>query len=260
MSHDSSRLRDDASSLTLRQVSEAYGGTVNLRLALWVDDAVSLLAPERCVWCGSAHAVDGACEGCKVELPWNRVACPSCAQPMPVVATCAKCLKRPPAFDAAWTSFVHVEPIRRGVHRLKYGAQFEQSRVLGALMGRELAARTGPLPDLLIPVPLPRRRMFLRGYNQAQELARAVSRVVGVPIDATAARLVRAPGDQIGQTAAQRRRNLRGAFRIERDLTGKRVALIDDVMTTGATLDALARAARKTGAAHIEAWALARAP
>ncbi len=260
MSHDSSRLRDVGSSLTLYQVSEPYGGTVNLRLTLWVDDVVSLLAPERCAWCGSADAIDGACAGCKAELPWNLVSCPSCAQPMPVVATCAKCLKRAPSFDAAWTAFVHVAPIRRGVLRLKYSAEFEQARVLGTLMGRALAQRGQPLPDLLIPVPLPRKRMFLRGYNQAQELARAVSRVVGVPIDVTAATLVRAPGDQIGQTAAQRRRNLRGAFRIDRDLDGKRVALIDDVMTTGATLDALARAARKAGAARIEAWALARAP
>lgn len=179
---------------------------------------------------------------------------------MPVVATCAKCLKRPPAFDSAWTAFVHVEPVRRGVHRLKYGAQFEQSRVLGRLMGRQAAARGETLPDLLIPVPLPRRRLFLRGYNQAQELARAVSRACGIPVDAGAAVLVRSPGDQIGQTAAQRRRNLRGAFRIEQDLGGRHVALIDDVMTTGATLDALARAARRAGAARIEAWALARAP
>lgn len=231
-----------------------------MRTGSWVDDAIRLLAPERCLWCGSDGAVGGACEGCKADLPWNRVACPRCAQPMPVVATCAKCLKRPPAFDSAWTAFVHVEPVRRGVHRLKYGAQFEQSRVLGRLMGRQAAARGETLPDLLIPVPLPRRRLFLRGYNQAQELARAVSRACGIPVDAGAAVLVRSPGDQIGQTAAQRRRNLRGAFRIEQDLGGRHVALIDDVMTTGATLDALARAARRAGAARIEAWALARAP
>lgn len=260
MSGGLSRLRADASSLTLRRVSKAYGGTVNLRVAHWVDDAIRLLAPERCVWCGSADAAEGACEGCKAELPWNRVACPSCAQPMPVIATCAKCLRRPPAFDSAWTAFIHIELVRRGVHRLKYGAQFEQSRVLGTLMGRQAASRGAPLPDLLIPVPLPRRRMFQRGYNQAQELARAVSRACGTPIDAGAAVLVRSPGDQIGQTAAQRRRNLRGAFRIERNLQGRHVALIDDVMTTGATLDALARAARRSGAAKVEAWALARAP
>ena len=247
-------------SLTLRAVSKSYGGTVNLRLTRWVDDAVALVAPESCMWCGSAEATEGACEGCKTELPWNRVACPGCAQPMPVAALCSKCLKRAPAFDSAWTAFVHVAPIRRGVLQLKYGARFEQARVLGSLMGRAIAAQANPLPDLLVPVPLTRRKLFGRGYNQAQEVARAVSRVIGVSLDPRAAVLVRSPGDQIGQTAAQRRRNLRGAFRFERDLNGLRVALVDDVMTTGATLDALARAARKAGAAGVEAWALARAP
>lgn len=231
-----------------------------MRASLWVDDAIALLAPERCLWCGSADALDGACEGCKAELPWNHVACPTCAQPMPIATPCASCLRRRLAFDSAWTAFVHVAPVRRGVHRLKYGARFEQARVLGTLMGRQIAERAEPLPELLIPVPLPWRRMFVRGYNQAQELARAVSRASWVPVDANAARLVRLPGDQIGQTAAQRRNNLRGAFRIDRDLSGKRIALIDDVMTTGATLDSLARAARKAGAARIEAWALARVP
>jgi len=231
-----------------------------LNVMRWVDEAVRWIAPERCLLCGAGDAEHGACAGCRADLPWNRVACPSCAQPLPAVAICRKCLKRAPAFDAAWTAFVHTDPVRRGVLRLKYAAQFEQARVLGHLMGRALAQRETPLPALMIPVPLPRRRWFTRGYNQALELARAVSRETGVRIDSDAVRLVRAPGDQIGQTAAQRRRNLRGAFRLERDLSGLHVALIDDVMTTGATLDALARAARKAGAAKVEAWALARAP
>lgn len=246
--------------LRLRRVSKPAGGTVNLNVRRWVDEAVDLLAPERCLWCGARDAKGGCCTGCRTELPWNEIACPSCAQPLPAIATCPKCLKRAPAFDAAWTPFVHLDPVRRGVHRLKYAAEFEQARVLGHLMGARLAQRGVPLPALMIPVPLPRRRWFTRGYNQALELARAVSREVGLPIDSEAARLVRAPGDQIGQTAAQRRRNLRGAFKVERDLSGLYVALIDDVMTTGATLDALARAARKAGAVRIEAWALARAP
>lgn len=231
-----------------------------MNLVRWVDDAVALVAPERCAWCESADASEGVCAGCESELPWNRVACPNCAQPMPVAATCSKCLRRAPSFDSAWTAFVHVEPIRRGVLQLKYGARFEHARVLGTLMGRALASRLEPLPDLLIPVPLSRLKLMKRGYNQAQEVARAVSRVLKVPVDARAARLLRAPHDQIGQTAAQRRRNLRGAFGLERSLKGLRVALVDDVMTTGATLDALARAARKAGAISVEAWAIARAP
>lgn len=226
----------------------------------WVDESVALLAPPRCACCGRAEPSGLVCPACQPELPWNLTACPSCAQPLPAVATCANCLKRAPSFDRAWTPFVFEDPVRHGVLSLKYGARFEQARVLGQLMAQQLAQRAAPLPELLIPVPLPRTRLYTRGYNQAMELARALQRVLGLQIDHRCARLLRAPRDQIGQTAAQRRRNLREAFVVERDLSGMHVALIDDVMTTGATLDALARAARKAGAAHIEAWALARAP
>lgn len=150
--------------------------------------------------------------------------------------------------------------MRSGIAALKYRAEFRQLRTLGHLMSLPLRTRAGALPDVLLPVPLSRRRLWSRGFNQALELARVVSRAIGVPVDARAARMVRVPVDQIGQSAAQRRRNLRGAFRVDRDLRGRHVALIDDVMTTGATLDALARAARAAGATRIEAWALARSP
>ena len=226
----------------------------------WVDEVLDLVAPERCLWCGAFEAEVGSCAGCRAELPWNETACPSCAQPLPAAATCPRCLIRPPAFDAAWCPFLREEPVRSGIAALKYRAQFRQVRTLGHLMGQRLRSTTAALPELLLPVPLSRRRLLRRGFNQALELARAVSRETGLAIDAHAARMVRVPVDQIGQSAAQRRRNLRGAFAVDRDLRGRHVALIDDVMTTGATLDALARAARAAGAVRIEAWALARSP
>jgi ComF family protein len=127
-------------------------------------------------------------------------------------------------------------------------------------MAERLARRAQPLPELLIPVPLHRRRLMRRGYNQALELARVLKRTLALPVEAGAATRLHATPDQIGQTAAQRRRNLRNAFAVDTKVAGKHIALLDDVMTTGATLAALARAARKSGAAKIEVWALARAP
>jgi ComF family protein len=179
---------------------------------------------------------------------------------MPVAALCAKCLDRTPAFDRAWTPFVRHDPVKNGVHGLKYRADFQQARVMASLMAERLCQRAEPLPGLLIPVPLAWTRLLLRGHNQAVELARVLSRLTGIPVDARAARLRRRIDNQIGKTAAQRRHNLRNAFSVERDLGGRHVALIDDVMTTGATLDALAVAARRAGAARIEAWALLREP
>lgn len=231
-----------------------------MKLASWVDDVLALLAPERCAFCGSVDSAGGACSGCRDELPWNAVCYPGCAQPLPAAALRAKCLKRPPAFDSAWTALVHLDPVRRGIHRFKFAAAFDQGRLLGRLMADRLSRRDAPLPDLVIPVPMPRRKLWTRGFNQTQELARPLRDIVNIEVAPEAARLRRTPQEQIGQTAAQRRRNLRGAFHIERNLAGLHVALLDDVMTTGATLDALARAARKAGATRIETWALARAP
>lgn len=231
-----------------------------MKPACWVDQCLSLLAPERCAFCGSARSADGICAGCRADLPWNEVCCPRCAQPLPATASCAKCLRHPPTFDAAWTAFVHLDPVRQRIHRFKFGAAFDQGRLLSRLMTQALAKRAAPLPDLVIPVPMPRAKLLRRGFNQTEEMARTLKRVLDLNVDPAAARLLRTPDEQIGQSAAQRRRNLRGAFRIERDLSDLHVALLDDVMTTGATLDALARAARKAGAARIEAWALARAP
>lgn len=231
-----------------------------MNLGRWVDEALTWVAPERCLGCGAVPAPGGCCAGCHTDLPWNLSACAGCAQPLPVSARCARCLRRAPAFDSAWTPFVRRSPVRDGVNRLKYGADFQQARVLGGLMAERLLARAEPLPDLLVPVPLAHRRLLLRGHNQAMELARVLGQRCRIAVDPGAARLVRAVRDQIGQTREQRRRNLRGAFVVSRDLSGRHVALVDDVMTTGATLEAMAKAARAAGAAHIEAWALARSP
>ncbi|MGH8515914.1 MAG: double zinc ribbon domain-containing protein, partial [Panacagrimonas sp.] len=115
----------------------------------WVDDVLSLIAPERCLWCGSGVAEVGSCAGCRTELPWNEIACPSCAQPLPAATTCARCLVRPPAFDSAWCPFLRLEPVKSGIAALKYRADFRQARTLGHLMVRRLQARCGPMPELL---------------------------------------------------------------------------------------------------------------
>lgn len=211
-----------------------------------------------CRYCGTASVVGPLCPGCLDALPWLRQACPRCAQPQNHTALCRRCAVRPPPFDAAWAAFRLEAPVQHGVHRLKYGADFTQAQLLGRLMAEQLGRRALPLPQLLIPVPLHRTRLMRRGYNQALELARVLTQRLAMPLAADAAVRVRATPDQIGQSAAQRRRNLRGAFAVPRPLGGLHIALLDDVMTTGATLAELARAARTAGAARIEAWSLAR--
>jgi ComF family protein len=127
-------------------------------------------------------------------------------------------------------------------------------------MAEALRERGEPLPELLIPVPLHRGRLFRRGYNQAQELARHLGRELGIAVEPRAARRLRATPDQIGLGAAARRRNLKNAFSVGPPVAGRRLALLDDVMTTGATLEELARACKAAGATRVEAWAIARQP
>lgn len=220
---------------------------------------MALLAPARCHWCGAAGA-GVACEGCREALPWNEPACPTCALPLAVRdSACARCLGRPPPQDRAWAAFRYAEPVARQIVRLKFRARLAPADVLGALMAGRLARRPAPLPELLLPVPLHPQRLRRRGYNQALELARALARRLPLRLCASAARRVRPTGEQTRLDAAQRRRNVRGAFAVDAEVRGRHVAVLDDVITTGATIEELARAARAAGAAQVEVWAAARA-
>lgn len=224
-----------------------------------LGNLVDGLLPSRCQFCAAANA-GPVCAACRRELPWNRPACPGCALPSPLGLPCPACRKRPRAFDAAFAAFRYETPSVQGLLGLKYAARFREARWLAQAMAEALQQRAGPLPALLIPVPLHRGRLFRRGYNQSLELARHLGRELGIAVDATAARRLRATPDQIGLSAAQRRRNLRGAFAVADRVAERHIALLDDVMTTGATLEELARACKAAGALRVEAWAIARRP
>jgi ComF family protein len=217
------------------------------------------LLPQRCIVCAQPSA-SALCAPCRRELPWNLNACPRCARPMQTAALCAECARQPPPFDAAWSLFRYAPPIDWAILGLKYHADFRAGHWLAHEMATALALRGAPLPELLLAVPLHRGRVRRRGYNQALELARVLGRELGIPFAATAARRRRATEDQIGKSAAARRRNVRGAFAVDSArVRDRHIALIDDVMTTGATLAELARVCRAAGARAVEVWAAARA-
>lgn len=214
----------------------------------------------RCLYCSAPSGRAAVCEGCTASLPWIHQACPGCALPQNFDGLCRHCLKKPPPFDSACAAFQLDVPIRQAIHELKYRTGLLHADLLGQLFARKLGQRPQPLPELIIPVPLHRRRLQHRGYNQALQLAQAITRSLDIRVDANIARRVRATPDQIGQSRAQRRKNLRGAFSVEACVAGKHIAILDDVMTTGATLAELAHVARRAGAVKIEAWAIARVP
>lgn len=225
----------------------------------WTSLVYGLL-PAHCRFCGEAGAAP-VCAACQADLPWNQPACPGCALPAPLPdLPCPACQHKPRAFDAAFAAFRYATPGSQALQGLKYGARFHEARWLAESLATALRQRQAALPQRLIPVPLHPGRLRRRGYNQAQELARQLGKRLDIPVAPMLARRLRATPDQIGLSAPQRRLNLRGAFAVGKEVAGLHVALLDDVMTTGATLEELARACKAAGAARVEAWALARQP
>lgn len=223
---------------------------------------IDLLAPSRCYWCGLASGASPACAACAGALPWNQPACRACALPLAATAgtdVCGACLCQAPPQDRSWAAFRYEPPLPHAIVELKFRGRLAPAYVIGALMAARLAARPQPLPEVLIPMPLHAGRLRRRGYNQAVELGRQLARRLALRFEPAGARRLRATEEQTRLDAAGRRRNVQGAFAVEAALVRERhIALLDDVITTGATVSELARAARAAGAARIEVWAAAR--
>lgn len=188
-------------------------------------------------------------------MPAPGPACPRCALPTFDGRICAACARRPPPFDATRVAFVYAWPCDHLLHRFKYGGALECARYFADALARRANGR--PDPQLLVAIPLAAARQRSRGFNQAQELARHLSRTTGVPATQGLIRL-HDTAAQVGLSREARARNLRDAFIGTEVLAGRTVALVDDVMTTGATMRAAARAARRAGAVAVEAWVIAR--
>lgn len=217
--------------------------------------------PLRCLLCGAAGEDDlDLCRACAEELPRNDRCCARCALPLALPAPlCGRCQRRPPPWERAWMPFRYGWPLDQLETRFKFGRSLACGRVLATLWQRE----TAPLarPDLLLPVPLHRSRLRQRGYNQALELARPLARAAGVPLDTQALQRVRRTDAQSELDARSRRRNVRGAFAVRAGAQLPRhVAVLDDVMTTGATLAQCVLALKQAGVSRVDVWALARAP
>jgi ComF family protein len=226
---------------------------------------LDVLFPPTCLLCGASGSPGrDLCPGCAVELPLNRHACPRCALPLdaqlPSGAECGACRRRPPPFDAALAVLRYETPVPLLVGAAKFRGQLAAARLLGQLLADALPIQAGALPEVLIPVPLHPRRLGERGYNQALEIARTVAGALGVAVDAKRCRRVLSTAPQAGLDEAARRRNIRGAFAVSDPLPWRRIAILDDVVTTGSTVAELSRTLRRSGAEEIAVWAVARTP
>lgn len=182
--------------------------------------------------------------------------CPQCAIPTPEGQVCGACLKRSPAYDRSGAAFSYAFPVNQLIPALKYHSRLAIAQVLGQHLAQAVATRSRP--DLLIPMPLHPARIRQRGFNHATEIARVVATSLNLPLDFERCKRVRDTPPQVALAYDQRRRNVRGAFVCEGAVNGKRIALIDDVMTTGTSLDELAKTLKKAGAVEIETWVVAR--
>lgn len=213
-----------------------------------------------CLLC-RAPTRDDLCTACFRDLPWNDHACAHCALPLPPLPSpvCGACALKPPCFDAAYAAFRYAWPVDRLLHRFKFRGHLAHGRTLALALSEYLHLRAAPRPDLVLPVPLHRKRLAARGFNQAGEIAREIARFFDVPAAHGAVRRVSATPAQRGLGRSARRANLRGAFACRRRFDGLHVGIVDDVVTTGSTADALARALAHSGATRISLYALARA-
>jgi ComF family protein len=198
------------------------------------------------------------CPACRGNLPRARFACTSCALPLPRTGICGACRSRAPAFDGATAAFEYRFPVDRLVRRFKYAGDL----ALGRWLAERLAAsiEDEPMPSLIVAPPSTRQRLRERGFNPALEVAKRVAAHVAVPCSQEGLIRTRETVPQPGLGRDERRRNLEGVLATRLHLEGKSVALVDDVMTTGATADAAARVLKRAGAERVCVWVVARAP
>jgi ComF family protein len=227
-------------------------GAVALRGAAW------RFFGQDCALCGGRG--DGAlvCGGCEAQLPCLRECCVRCAVPMPRPGVCGACLRTPPAFDGVLAAFEYRFPVDRLIHRFKFGGDLALGRWLAERIAER--AREVALPGIIVVPPLTPVRLRERGFNQALELAKVVGSTLGARVERGALEKVRETAPQRTLGLGARQSNLRGAFRCTLALCRTDVAIVDDVVTTGATVGAVAAALRRAGAASVQAWAAARAP
>ncbi len=215
------------------------------------------LFPPRCAACGRPGGA--LCQPClATATPLAHPQCRQCTRPLTYGDQCARCRLEDRRVDHLYAAYAYTPPILQAVHRFKYG----NKRYLAAdLAGLAMAALPADLQvDFVVPVPLTPSRERHRGYNQGRLLAAEVARQLDLPLDAGVLIRVRDAPPQTSLPRAQRLANVRGSFRALRKLSGARILLVDDVTTTGATIEAATRALRRRGAVWVGALVLARTP
>lgn len=226
-------------------------------LSQFLDSAI----PFYCLVCGAASQTKKAlCEGCQHDLPWLGQVCSCCSVPLPGdgVELCGACQQQHPALDRIHALFHYQPPIDHMITGLKFNDRLVNAVLMGKLLAESMEEENIAPPDALLPVPLHRQRLRERGFNQALELARPLAKAWQIPVLANVIKRTRATQAQMELPAKQRYKNIRGAFTCADELAIKRVGIVDDVVTTGSTVNELARVLKRHGVEQVDVFAIAR--
>lgn len=222
--------------------------------------SLDLLLKQTCILCTSHNGGTlGVCDACISDLPWHSTAqCPQCSL-ISDGSVCGSCLSSPPYFDASQALFTYDYPIDSLLQHYKYKETLHLANTFASLLGKKLSqSPTEQKIDLIIPMPMHTTRLKQRGFNQALEIARLISKNMKIKLDYKTCQRIKLAPPQAGLSLKERVKNIRGAFHCQQSLSGSNVAIIDDVMTTGASMNELAKTLKQAGAAHVECWVIAR--
>ncbi len=221
--------------------------------------------PYTCIFCRypSTRNQD-LCNPCFHDLPILTEYCINCAAKTPGSHgySCGNCLINPPPFNTTHALFAYQNPIKRLILNLKFQQSLVNARILGELFTEKALAEwylQRPLPEVIIPMPLHPKRLRERGFNQALEIAKPISKTLGIPIDKYACQRIKHTAPQATLHADKRRKNIQHAFAVKPHLPYRHIAIVDDVITTGETTRELANTFRISGINHIDIWCCARA-
>jgi len=206
-----------------------------------------------CQLCGALSGTHLLCAACYANLPRHHNACPVCAAP----GTCGACLQHPPAFDSTQAALDYTFPVDKLIQAYKYHQQLALARLFGTLLRQAVSLQTRP--NVILPMPLHAARLRERGFNQALEIAKIIAKDLHLPLATHLAQRTINTLSQATLAWDARKKNMRGAFACDLNLEGMHIALVDDVMTSGATLHALAKTLKRAGATRIDVWVVARA-
>ena len=229
------------------------------KLKFVVNRFFTWAAPKQCIICNKNLSLNyPTCDDCYFKLPFEISGCSRCGQPFAAnLDHCGNCIANPPIYDKCFCAFQYSHPIDEKIRQFKYSERPELASDLAKLLVREINNNQLERPELLIPVPIHINKLRNRGFNQALELTKYLSSSLKIPYKTGIIVKHQATAPQVQQTLSQRKRNIRGCFSYKKNITAKHVAIIDDVITTGATVAEITKILKRNGVNYIQIWGVA---